>query len=96
MIRAMPPANRNTPLFVPRVTFQLILGVALFFASMLLYVSPILFQDPPPGAIPDWHKEQVQARLEGKVLLFALGSLGLVAVLSMRGLLPWSGPRSRT
>jgi hypothetical protein len=88
--------DRTRSRFVPRVTLTVLSGLAVFLLSAGIYVLPVLLEPAPPGAIADWHKERVIARMEGKVPYFLLGSFLGVALLSIRGLLPGVSPRGRT
>ena len=56
---------------------------------------PVLLEPPPPGAIADYQKERVVARLDGKVRYFLVGSFLGVTLLSIRGWLPGTGRRDR-
>ena len=75
------PSDRELARFFPRIAISLLSGFIVFLVVTGLYVLPVLRQDPPPGAIADWHKEQVMARLEGKVLWFLAGSMISVTLL---------------
>jgi hypothetical protein len=79
------PDDRDLARFVPRITILLVAGFALFLLSAGLYVLPVLREPPPPGAIPDYRKERVIARLEGKVLWFLAGSMITVTLIGTRG-----------
>ena len=70
--------------FVPRATLTLLAAVALFFAVTFLYSLPALLEEPPPGAIPDWHAERVKARLAGKVHWIFGGCVLVVAAVAQR------------
>ena len=74
------PQDRDLARFVPRIALSLAGGFLLFLLSAGLYVMPVLLEEPPPGAIPDYHKERVRARLEGKVLWFLAGSMIVVTL----------------
>ncbi len=65
--------------FVPRLTLILVVGFVVSIAAMYVYVLPVLNQPAPPGAVPQWHDEQIKQRLRGKVHWFLLGSYGSVA-----------------
>ena len=71
--------------FIPRITLTLLLGFGIFIASALLYVLPILVEPQPAGAIRDYTKERVTARLEGKARWFLGGSL-IAATLLVSGM----------
>ena len=88
-----PPADRESTTFIPRITIALAFGFALFLLIAGLYVLPVLLETPPPGAIPDYQKERVMARLEGKVLWMLISSFFAAAMLSARGILPGTGRR---
>ena len=75
------PDDRDLARFFPRIALLLIGGFALFLVSAGLYLLPVLGETPPPGAIPDWRKERVVARMEGKVMWFLSGSMLVVAAL---------------
>lgn len=66
---------------MPRISLLVAAGFALFLLSAGLYVLPVLREAPPPGAIADYQKERVRARLEGKVLYFLAGSMVTVTLL---------------
>ncbi len=89
------PDDRDLSRFTPRITATLIAGFVLFLLSTGLYVLPVLMEPAPPGAIADWHRERVKARLDGKVRYFLVGSFLGVTLLSIRGLLPGTGRRER-
>ncbi len=76
------PQDRDLSRYVPRITLSLAGGFLLFLLSAGLYVLPVLLETPPPGAITDYHKERVRARLEGKVLWFLGGSMIVVTLLT--------------
>ncbi len=73
---------------MPRIALLLVAGFALFLAATGIYILPTLRETPPPGAIPDYRKERIIARLEGKVLWFLVGSMLTVTIL---GTLPARG-----
>ena len=66
---------------MPRITLLLVAGLALFTLSAGLYVLPVLREPVPVGAIPDYVKERVAARLEGKLPWFLAGSMLTVGIL---------------
>jgi hypothetical protein len=70
--------------FVPRATLALLATVVLFFAAIFLYSLPVMLEEPPPGAIPDWTAERVRAHLAGKVHWIFAGSAVVVAVIASR------------
>ncbi len=70
--------------FAPRITLTVLAGFAVFFLSAGLYALPALLEEPPPGAIPDYQRERVSARLEGKVLYFLIGAFAGVTIVSLR------------
>lgn len=74
-MRRSRPDDRDPFRFAPRVTLTLLGGLAIFLLISLLYVLPVLFEPLPPGAIPDYRRERVAARLEGKVIYLLVGSL---------------------
>jgi hypothetical protein len=76
------PDDRDLVRFVPRVSLTLIAGFVVFLVSAGLYALPALREPVPPGAIADYRKERVMARLEGKVLWFLAGSMITVTLLS--------------
>jgi hypothetical protein len=88
--------DRDPTAFVPRVTLTLLCGLLIFVGAALLYVLPVLLEEPPPGAIQDWMQERVRARLAGKTLYLLIGSFLAAAVLGARGWLPGTGARGRT
>jgi hypothetical protein len=61
--------------FLPRATLALGVGVALFLVVSLAYSLPVLLETPPPGAIADYTRERVHARLEGKAFWLLGGSI---------------------
>ncbi|MCP4003571.1 MAG: hypothetical protein GY725_05195 [bacterium] len=74
--------------FFPRVTIMVLGGIALFLLTSGLYVLPVLLEPAPPGAIPDYQRERVVARLDGKVPWFLAGSFLSMALFAGRGWLP--------
>jgi hypothetical protein len=74
------PDDRDLARFFPRVTLAIAAGLLLFLVSAGLYALPVLLEPPPPGAIADYHKEKVRARLQGKVIWFLAGSLFTVTL----------------
>jgi len=66
------------------VTLSIAGGCLVFLLSAGLYALPVLLEPAPPGAIPDYHKERVQARLKGKVMWFLAGSFVGVTLLIAR------------
>ena len=89
------PADHDLARFAPRVTLTLVAGFVVFLVAAALYVLPVLTEPAPPGAIPDYHKERVIARLDGKVHYFLIASFVGVTLLSIRGWLPGTSRRSR-
>jgi hypothetical protein len=89
------PEDRDLARFAPRVTLTLLAGFAVFLLAAGLYVLPVLLEPVPPGAIPDYRKERVIARLDGKVPYFLLGSFVGMTLLSIRGWLPGTRRRDR-
>jgi hypothetical protein len=87
------PHDRDLARFAPRLTVALLSGFALFAVASLLWALPVLLESPPPGAIPDYVRERVMARLDGVVLWIFGASMLLAAAASIRGLLP--GTRRR-
>ena len=67
------------------MTLVLALGVALFFASSLLYSVPVLMDPPPEGAPESYAADAVRAHLAGKVPYFFAGSLVAAALIVTRG-----------
>ena len=62
-MRGMPhgqPDDRDLARFIPRVTLSVAAGLLLFLVSAGLYISPVLLESAPPGAIVDYHKERVK------------------------------------
>jgi hypothetical protein len=90
------PDDRDLTRFAPRVTLTLAAGFLLFLLSAGAYVTPVLLEPVPPGAIPDYRKERVAARLDGKVTYFLFGSLLAAALLSIRGAIPGTSRRPRS
>jgi hypothetical protein len=70
--------------FVPRATLALLATVALFCAAIFLYSLPVMLEEPPPGAIPDWTAERVRAHLAGKVHWIFAGSALVVSAVAWR------------
>lgn len=89
------PDDPELARFAPRVTIMLVAGFLLFLLSTLVYVSPILLETPPPGAVTDWHEQRVRAHLEGKVLYFLFPSFAIAALLGARSWLPGTRRRRR-
>ena len=87
------PHDRDLARFAPRLTVTLLFGFALFAVASLLWALPVLLESPPPGAIPDYVRERVMARLEGVVGWIFGASMLLAAFASIRGLLPGTRPR---
>lgn len=79
------PSEADLASFVPRITLTLVGALALFAAASFLYaVLPVWLETPPAGAIPDYMRERVMARMEGKVLLLFAASLLASAALVIR------------
>ncbi len=89
------PDDSDLGRFAPRVTLTLLAAFGVFLLTAGLYVLPVLLEPAPPGAIADWHRERVAARLHGKVRYFLFGSFLGVTLLSIRGLLPGTARRGR-
>jgi hypothetical protein len=90
------PAREPRPTsFAPRVTLMLVAGFLLFLVAAGLYVLPVLLEPAPPGAIVDYHKERVMARLEGKVIYLLVGSMLLAVLVGLRTLAPGDRRRPR-
>jgi len=87
------PGDRDLARFAPRLTITILAGFALFLAACTLWVLPALMETPPPGAIPDYTRERVMAKLDGAVAPLFTGSMLVAALASIRGLLP--GTRRR-
>jgi len=49
------------------MTLVILGGFALFFVLAMLYSMPVILEEPPPGAAPDYITERVRAHLHGKV-----------------------------
>ena len=75
------------------MTVTLLAGFALFVVLSMLWALPALTETPPAGAIPDYTRERVMARLEGVVGWIFTVSMLLAAFASIRGILP--GTRRR-
>ncbi len=71
---------------MPRFTLILLAGFALFALLSMLYSLPILLEEPPPGASPDYIQERVRAHLEGKTGWIMVGAFGIVAAAASRWL----------
>jgi len=78
------PDDHDLARFVPRITLLLLSGFVLFLLSTGLYLWPVLHEPAPPGAIPDYYKERIRARLEGKVIWFLAGSMITVTLIGAR------------
>jgi hypothetical protein len=89
------PDDRDLGRCGPRVTATLVAGFAVFLLTAGLYVLPVLLESAPPGAIEDWHRERVMARLDGKVRYFLVGSFLGVTLLGIRGFLPGTSRKGR-
>lgn len=81
------PDPDGGPRFFPRVTLTLAAGAVVFALATVIYSLPALLESPPPGAIPDYTRERVRARLEGKVPALLGGSL--LAVAAVAGARSW-------
>ena len=92
-MRPRPADNHDLATFAPRVTGLILFGLLLSLLSAGLYVLPVLLEEAPAGAIPDYFEQRVQARLRGKLPWFLAGSFLTVAWLSTRGWLPGSKRR---
>jgi hypothetical protein len=88
--------DRDATAFAPRVTVTLLFGFAIFLVVALLYTLPVLLEEPPPGAIQDWVRERVRARLAGKTLYLIVASILAAAALGARGWLPGTGASRRS
>lgn len=87
------PRDQDLARFAPRLTVTLLAGFALFVVAAGLWVLPVLLEPPPPGAIPDYVRERVAARLDGVVLWLFTGAMLVASFASIRGVLP--GTRRR-
>ncbi|MBW2279512.1 MAG: hypothetical protein JRG76_04755 [Deltaproteobacteria bacterium] len=87
------PGDRDLARFAPRLTITILAGFALFVAACALWVLPALLETPPPGAIPDYTRERVMAKLDGMVMPLFTGSMLIAALASIRGLIPGTGRR---
>ena len=92
---AVRPDDHDLARFAPRVSLTLAAGFLLFLLSAGAYVTPVLLEPLPPDAIPDYRKERVAARLDGKVTYFLFGSLLAATLLSIRGALPGTSRQRR-
>jgi hypothetical protein len=88
--------DRDATAFAPRITLTLLFGLVIFLAVALLWVLPVLLEEPPPGAIQDWRLERVRALLAGKALYLLVASLLAAAALGARGWLPGTGGGRRS
>ncbi len=87
------PGDRDLARFAPRIAVTVLAGFALFLVASMVWVLPTMMETPPPGAIPDYTKERVMARLTGAVAPLFTGSMLIAAFASIRGLIP--GTRRR-
>lgn len=71
-------------MFVPRFTLFILAGLVLFVLLAMLYALPVMLEEPPPGASPDYVQERVRARLDGKSGWIMVGAFGIVAVAASR------------
>ena len=71
-------------MFVPRFTLFILAGFLLFSLLSLAYALPVMLEEAPPGASPDYTKERVRAHLEGKTGWIMVGSFVIVAVAGSR------------
>lgn len=71
-------------MFVPRITLLIVSGFALFVLLAMLYSLPVMLEEPPPGASPDYVKERVRAHLDGKITWIMVGAFGIVAAVASR------------
>jgi hypothetical protein len=78
------PRPSRSPLFVPRFTLFIGGGFVLFVLLSMLYALPVMLEEPPPGASPDYVKERVRAYLEGKTGWIMIGSFVIVAAAGSR------------
>jgi hypothetical protein len=90
------PDDRDATAFAPRLTLTLLFGTLIFLVVALLYILPVLLEEPPPGAIQDWVQERVRARLAGKTLYLIVGSFLAAALLGARGWIPGTGGSRRS
>jgi len=88
--------DRDATAFAPRITLTLLFGLLIFVVVALLWVLPVLLEEPPPGAIPDWRAERVRAVLAGKALYLLVASVLAAAALGIRGWLPGTGGGRRS
>jgi hypothetical protein len=82
-VQKSPPPARS-PLFVPRFTLFILAGFVLFALLAMLYALPVMLEEPPPGASPDYLQERVRARLDGKTGWIMVGSFLIVSVAASR------------
>ncbi len=87
------PHDGDLARFAPRLTVMVLTGFALFVVLSMLWALPVLMETPPAGAIPDYTRERVMARLDGAVFWIFVASMLVAAFASMRGMLP--GTRRR-
>jgi cell shape-determining protein MreD len=92
-VKPAPSRERDLARFAPRITVTLIAGFAIFMLAALVYVLPVLLDTPPPGAVEDYQRERVMARLEGRLPWLIAGSFLAATLLSIRGWLPGTGRR---
>ena len=83
--------DRDSVRFAPRVAVAMLAAGALFVLLSLLYALPTLLETTPAGAIPDYRRERVVARMDGKVPWLLASSCAIATGLAMRGILPGSG-----
>jgi hypothetical protein len=87
------PRDQDLARFAPRLTVTLLAGFALFLLFCALWALPVLMEPTPPGAIPDYLRERIMARLDGVVRWLFVAAMLISAFASIRGLLP--GTRKR-
>jgi hypothetical protein len=71
-------------MFLPRATLLILSGFVLFVLLAMLYSLPVMLEEPPPGASPDYMKERVHAHLDGKITWIMAGAFGIVALVVSR------------
>lgn len=74
----------RSPMFVPRATLFILSGFVVFVLLAMLYSLPVMLEEPPPGASPDYVKERVRAHLDGKIPWIMVGAFGIVALVASR------------
>lgn len=66
------------------MTLVIIGGFALFIVLAMLYSMPVILEQPPAGAGPDYITERVRAHLHGKVSWILIASFLIAGFIGAR------------